>query len=86
MKREFVVHEIYINKEADRKKAALELWRRANAVVRARRKAYHAMCHLLQTEQGGRGKTTGERKHSKSKSVAAALCRTAEMGRRGSLY
>lgn len=33
MKREFVVHEIYINKEADRKKAALELWRRANAAL-----------------------------------------------------
>ncbi|MCI9626075.1 MAG: hypothetical protein HFI90_04765 [Clostridia bacterium] len=33
MKREFVVHEIYINQQADRKKAALELWRRANAAV-----------------------------------------------------
>ncbi len=33
MKREFVVHEIYINKEEDRKKAALELWRRVNAAV-----------------------------------------------------
>lgn len=28
MKREFVVHEIYINKEEDRQKAAMELWRR----------------------------------------------------------
>lgn len=32
MKREFIVHEIYINKEEDRKKAALELWRRERSV------------------------------------------------------
>lgn len=32
MKREFVVHEIYINKEEDREKAAMELWRRERSV------------------------------------------------------
>ncbi len=52
MKKDLVVHEVFINREADRKKAALEQWLQMMGTRWTGKGEAYAMRHILPAEQG----------------------------------